>query len=347
MFDSMGAAPKDNPHSLYKKTENHMNILIDGNYAYHKAFSVFSTYYKGQDLEEVMSDPEKQQVLIRKCIIDICSAIRRFNNVERVAVVIDSHSWRYNFYDDYKYALTRVRDPYYKHFLTVLDMFEALLRKKGLIVSRVMGAEGDDLLYVWALYFGYCLDEELVIITGDSDIRQIMTKNVALFNNNSKNLKMYCTPEREVFWNEYLETDVQVIATKPFEVLLYKVIMGDTSDNIPKLKSGFGPKAFEKFIDFISPYDEPKNVELVEMAQWIASRFSDFTKMKYEDVLGKVLFNLKMTWLNLSVYNNTDYRTKNGKSLLENMLDDVNNQKDNYSYKGEYTLESFYGMIIK
>lgn len=324
-----------------------MNILIDGNYAYHKAFSVFSTYYKGQDLEEVMSDPEKQQVLIRKCIIDICSAIRRFNNVERVAVVIDSHSWRYNFYDDYKYALTRVRDPYYKHFLTVLDMFEALLRKKGLIVSRVMGAEGDDLLYVWALYFGYCLDEELVIITGDSDIRQIMTKNVALFNNNSKNLKMYCTPEREVFWNEYLETDVQVIATKPFEVLLYKVIMGDTSDNIPKLKSGFGPKAFEKFIDFIFPYDEPKNVELVEMAQWIASRFSDFTKMKYEDVLGKVLFNLKMTWLNLSVYNNTDYRTKNGKSLLENMLDDVNNQKDNYSYKGEYTLESFYGMIIK
>lgn len=324
-----------------------MNILIDGNYAYHKAFSVFSTYYKGQDLEEVMSDPEKQQVLIRKCIIDICSAIRRFNNVERVVVVIDSHSWRYNFYDDYKYALTRVRDPYYKHFLTVLDMFEALLRKKGLIVSRVIGAEGDDLLYVWALYFGYCLDEELVIITGDSDIRQIMTKNVALFNNNSKNLKMYCTPEREVFWNEYLETDVQVIATKSFEVLLYKVIMGDTSDNIPKLKSGFGPKAFEKFIDFISPYDEPKNVELVEMAQWIASRFSDFTKMKYEDVLGKVLFNLKMTWLNLSVYNNTDYRTKNGKSLLENMLDDVNNQKENYSYKGEYTLESFYGMIIK
>ena len=324
-----------------------MNILFDGNYLFHRNFSIFSTYYNGQDLVDVLQDKEKQQVLIRKCIIDLCYTVRKFKDVKRVAFVIDSSSWRYNFYDDYKYALTRVRDPYYKHFLTVLDMFEALLRKKGLIVSRVMGAEGDDLLYVWALYFGYCLDDELVIITGDSDIRQIMTKNVALFNNNSKNLKMYCTPEREVFWNEYLETDVQVIATKSFEVLLYKVIMGDTSDNIPKLKSGFGPKAFEKFIDFISPYDEPKNVELVEMAQWIASRFSDFTKMKYEDVLGKVLFNLKMTWLNLSVYNNTDYRTKNGKSLLENMLDDVNNQKDNYSYKGEYTLESFYGMIIK
>lgn len=324
-----------------------MNILIDGNYAYHKAFSVFSTYYKGQDLGEVLIDSEKQQVLIRKCIIDICSAIRRFSDVKKVVVVIDSHSWRYNLYDDYKYSLTRVREPYYKHFLTVLDMFESLLRKKGLIVSRVSGAEGDDLLYVWALYFGYCLDEELVIITGDSDIRQIMNKNVSLFNNNSKNLKMYCIPEREVFWNDYLDTDVSVVPTKPFEVLLYKVIMGDTSDNIPKIKKGFGDKAFEKFISFISPYDEPKNVDLVPMAQWIASRFSDFSKIPYEEVLGKVLFNLKMTWLNLSVYNNTDYRTANGRSLLENMLDDVNNQKNNYSYKGEYTLENFYGMIIK
>lgn len=324
-----------------------MNILFDGNYLYHVAFSVFSTYYRGQDLEEVMSDKEKQQVLIRKCVIDLCNTVRKFRDVKRVAVVIDSHSWRYNYYDDYKYALTRVRDPYYKHFLTVLDMFEALLRKKGLIVSRVNGAEGDDLLYVWALYFGYCLDEQLVIITGDSDIRQIMNKNVALYNNNSKNLKLYCIPEREVYWNEYLDTDVQVVPTKPFEVLLYKVIMGDKSDNIPKLKKGFGDKAFENFINAITPYDEPRDVTLLDMAQWITTRFSDYTKMKYEDVLGKVLFNLKMTWLNLSVYNAMDYYSENGKSLLENMLDDVNKQKDNYSYKNEYTLEQFYGMIIK
>lgn len=324
-----------------------MNILFDGNYLYHKCFSVFSQYYKGQDMSDVLSDPEKQQVLLRKCIIDMCTTINRFKDVKRVVFVIDSSSWRYSLYDDYKYALTKVRDPFYKHFLTVLDMFESLLRKKGLIVSRVMGAEGDDLLYVWALYFGYCLDEELVIITGDSDIRQIMNKNVSLFNNNSKNLKMYCIPEKEVYWNEYLETDVQVIAVKPFEVLLYKVIMGDTSDNIPKLKTGFGPKAFDKFIEHITPYDEPKNIDLVPMAQWISSRFADFVKMKEEDLLGQILFNLKMTWLNLSVYNNTDYQTKNGKSLLENMLDDVNNQKNNYSYNKKYTLEEFYGMTIK
>lgn len=323
-----------------------MNILFDGNYLFHRNFSIFSTYYK-EPMEQVLEDEEKRQVLIRKCVIDLCHSVRKFQDVKRVAFVIDSSSWRYELYADYKYALTRVRETFYKHFLTVLDMFEALLRKKGLIVSRVKGAEGDDLLYVWSLYFGYCLDEELVIITGDSDIRQIINKNVSLFNNNSKNLKMYCIPEREAFWNEYLETDIQVVPTKPFEVLLYKVIMGDTSDNIPKLKAGFGPKAFEKFIESITPYQEPKSVDLITMAQWIASRFAEFAKVREEDILGNVLFNLKMTWLNLSVYNNTDYQTENGKSLLENMLDDVNNQKDKYSYKGAYTLESFYGMVIK
>ena len=325
-----------------------MNILFDGNYLFHKTFSVFSTYYKGQDMVKILSDPEKQQILIRKCVIDMCATLKRFNNIERVAFVIDSSSWRYGYYDDYKYALTRVKEPFYRQFLNCLDMFEKLLRDKGVIVSRVKGAEGDDLLYIWSLYFGYCLDEELVIITGDSDIRQIMNKNVSLFNNNSKNLKLYCVPEREVFWNEYLDTDVQVITTKPFEVLLYKVIMGDTSDNIPKLKSGFGQKAFDKFIDTITPYDEPKDVDVITMAQWIAGRFCEFTKVNPEDVLGKIIFNLNMTWLNLSVYNNsnTSY-PESGTTLLSNMLDDVKRQKDMYKYKGKYTLEDFYGMLIK
>ena len=177
-----------------------MNLLFDGNFAFHKTFSIFSTYYKGQDMQEVLQDKEKQQVLIRKCIIDMCNTVRRFKDVERVIFVIDSHSWRYNFYDDYKYALTKVKDAYYSNFIEVLNMFEALLRKKGVIVSRVNGAEGDDLMYIWSLYYGYILDEPLVIVTGDSDIRQIMTKNVSLFNNNSKNLKMYCVPGNEVYW---------------------------------------------------------------------------------------------------------------------------------------------------
>ena len=121
-----------------------MNILFDGNYLYHRNFSIFSTYYKDEDIGAILQDKEKQQVLLRKCIIDLCHTVRKFENVERVVFVIDSRSWRYGLYDNYKYALTRVREPYYKDFLAVLQQLEELLKSRGIIVSRVDGAEGDD-----------------------------------------------------------------------------------------------------------------------------------------------------------------------------------------------------------
>ena len=54
-----------------------------------------------------------------------------------------------------------------------------------------------------------------------------------------------------------------------------------------------------------------------------------------------------MTWLNLSVYNEQNFLYENGKSLLENMLDDVLRNKDKYKYSKPFTLENIYGDIIK
>lgn len=327
-----------------------MNILFDGNFLFHKTFSVFSTYYKGQDLGEVLRDEEKKQVFIRKLVIEICHTVRSFDDVEKVIVVFDTHSWRYNFYPDYKYALTRVRDDYYKEFIRVLDEFELFLRKKGVIVSRVEGAEGDDLMYIWSVYFDAVCGEELLIVTGDSDIRQVMTPNVALFNNNSKALKLYCTPESSAVWSYRVPEDATLIPVRPFDILLYKVLLGDKSDNIPQVKKGFGEKALEKFIATLpaDPTVMPSmEKEMFPLADWIATRFSEFARMPYEEVLEKVNFNLKMTWLGLGVYNDLDYVNKQHQSLLESMLADVESQKDTFKYSKDWTLESFYGMPIK
>ena len=331
-----------------------VNLIFDGNYLIHRDFSVWSMYYQDRKktteenenaIREALLDKEKQQVFLRKIIIDLCASVRRFSEQpDSVTIVIDSHSWRCKFYDDYKYALTRVRASYYQEFCKMIDTIEEYLRKKGMIVSRVAGAEGDDLLYIWSIYYTQVKCEPCVIITGDSDIRQIMDTNIAIFNNNSKNLHLYCTPDREVYWNERMEADVMVEPTIPFEVILYKVIMGDKSDNIPKIKNGVGDVAFRKFIDSITPYTKPQEgTPLTAMAMWIADRFSKFANIGYEDTLGKVLFNLKMTWLNLETYNGISVCG----DLLRNMLIDVNDNKDKFSYKKSYTLEDFYGMMIK
>lgn len=325
-----------------------MNVLFDGNYLFHKTFSIFSLYYKNQDINTVLQSEENKQILIRKCIIDMCHTLSRVQDVSKVIFVFDSSSWRYKLYDDYKYALTKVRDESYQSFLAMLNAFETLLRKKGVIVSRVDGAEGDDLLYVWSLYYSYYLNEPVLIITGDSDIQQIMSADVALFNNNSKNLKLYCVPGRDTYWSACIDTeDVQVITVKPFNVLLRKVILGDKSDNISQLKPFFGQKSFDKFIEAIRDDKPDVNISLIQMAEWITTRFADYAKMDYSELFDKVVFNLKMTWLNLSTYDAVNFICKNGNELIHNILDDVNRQKDKYNYDKKYTLEDFYGMIIK
>ena len=175
------------------------------------------------------------------------------------------------------------------------------------------------------------------------------TDNVSCFNNSSNKLRLTCVHKNVNKWDRHFECEIEVVGLDAFEVLLSKVILGDTADNIPKLLKGFGKKAFEKFLNNIKPYPEfvADNPDLVKLAQWLAGKFSSFAKLDEKEILGKVLFNLKLVWLNLSVYNNTDYLTKNGNSLLENMLADVNLQKDKYSYNKTFTLENFYGMLIK
>lgn len=319
------------------------HLIFDGNYLFHKTFSVWSTYYRGQDMVNVLSNAENRQILLRKCIIDLCHTVNRFKNVKDVTVVIDSSSWRYKFYANYKYALTKVKEEHYQQFLECLNEFEQFLRKKGLIVSRVQGAEGDDLMYVWALYYGFIEDEHTVIVTGDSDIRQLITRNVSLYNNNSKNLRIYCHKTCESYWKNNFNLDTEIVVTEAFEILLYKVIMGDTSDNIPKLKAGFGQKAFEKFLEWIKPYEEPRDVSMAQMAMWICKRFAEYTHTPEEQYMNNILFNLQMTWLNLSAYNESGITIP----LLKRMLKEVNNLKGSYSYDGQYTLEAMYGMLIK
>lgn len=334
-----------------------MNIIFDGNYLIHKSFGVWCTYYQDrkktpEENEEIIRlsliDKKKREILVRKIIIDMCATINRFKDIEKVIVVIDSHSWRYKYYENYKYALTRNRGTYYEEFCSVIDEIENLFRRKGLIVSRVDGAEGDDLLFAWSMYYSDIKREESVIITGDSDIRQILNSRVALFNNNSKYLKIYCTKDKCLYWKNYFNNDIEVEDVNPIEILLYKVIVGDTSDNIPKFRKGIGKVTFNKFIKNISPTNiDVENISIEKLASYITKNIEKFFGISdYDNNYEKILFNLKMTWLSIEVYNKVavykDVR------LIYRLIEDININKDKYSYnKKEYTLEYFYDLPIK
>lgn len=320
-----------------------MNIIFDGNFLCWKGASIWSQYHAGKDIAEVLRDKDNQQQLLRKFVIDMCGTIsQRFPVVTRVVVVFDSvRSWRYNFHDDYKYALTRVANPWKDEFVRTMNEFEELLAKKGIITSRIDGAEGDDLMYFWSLYFDQVLNEPCICITADSDMRQIITPNVSLFNNNSKNLKCYTHADNERFWRDHFDIDVEVKTVVPFETVLAKAIMGDSNDNIPKLKTGFGEKAFERFLQ--TGVEPPAEHETAfDFAYRIAQQFGAFTNTDFEQWVDPILVNLRLTWLCLPAYVEAGLQP-----MAESILEDIGNKRDFYSYELPYSLENIYGMLIK
>lgn len=325
-----------------------MTIIFDGNYLFHKSFSVFCTYYKPEELPTVLAQPEKQQVLIRKCITDMCATINKFDNldtevVDKVVFVIDSRSWRNGFYDDYKHALTKVKPDYYMYFLDILDQLEALCRDRGLIVSRVEGAEGDDLLYWWSLVLGQIEQETCIIISGDGDIRQLISHKISVYNNNSKVDKFYCHFQIEKYWEFKLGDNWNIETINPIDVVLQKAILGDSGDNIPTVKKGFGVKSLEKIIDektYDRFYRGRENFNSI--CYFISKLFSEHTGMSFKEVYKKVEFNLHMAWLDMETYSHLGLN-----KLVEDILDDIKENKDSYKYNKAFTLESFYGMLIK
>lgn len=315
-----------------------MNIIFDGNYLFHVGFAVFTQYHRGKDMREVLSDKDNKQVLMRKLVIDMCSCINRFKKIDQVTFVIDSMSWRYGMYPDYKYALTRVRGEDYDLFLECLNMFEKLLRSRKLIVSRIEGAEGDDLIYAWKEYFGVVLNEPTVIITGDSDIRQLITEKVSVFCNNSKILRYYVLDDVGAM-ECFKDTEgITVEKVDPVRLVIKKIILGDKSDNILNLKRGFGEKAFDKFYDSFN-WD---NIEISCFANFcnnIYRRFVAFTQDNDRDYLKRIKFNAKLVWLSFEALQYS--------GILEELFEEVNARKNTYGYKKKFTLEDFYGMLIK
>lgn len=327
-----------------------MNIIFDGNYLFHKTFSVFSNYFKGESMKEILKNDSNKEMLLRKIIIDFTSTINRFKNKDKkVVFVFDSYSWRYTLYPNYKYALTKVKPDYYPEFLSVLEKLQSFLINKGFIVSKVQGAEGDDLMCIWSLYYGFLKEQETVIITGDSDITQLVSDKISVFCNNSKQLKFFCSKNRAKFWNQYFDYDLRIVEVNPLSVILKKVILGDSSDNIISVKYGFGEKSLKKFEESIIPINA-NDLDLISFAEWITRQFITYMKIsekEYSVYLEKIVFNLKMVWLNFSTYEANDFFTESGKSLLKEMLENVNENSDKYNYRGLYNLESIYNMLIK
>ncbi len=246
-----------------------VNILIDGNYIFHKTFGIFAGY-GNVDPGKVLKGKNDQAMFIRKISTDLCASLKMLPTGGRLVFTCDSRSWRKDVeIEDGGYKSGRVKDENvdWSIFFELMQSFGHHLQKMGFIFSKVEGAEGDDLLLFWSMKFNQ-MGENCIIVTGDKDAHQLSRFNngvwTAVWNNNSKknvltvpenwsddwlnekeeevsvfNMGFAISPEKEKIKSFIKKVDVQPIDSKSF--LFKKILMGDKGDSVPSVweyKSG-------------------------------------------------------------------------------------------------------------
>ena len=253
-----------------------LNIVIDASGIFYRSLFTVGNY--GAEKGEKLLDSRKSQgIFMRKLATDFCSLIRDIENPSRVIVCLDSSSWRKTVDIDgggYKSNREEKRDESpinWRIFYELTDKFAAILGQKGYIISRIPGAEGDDLLFFWSRKLN-AEGENVVLVTGDRDLLQTICKNenntwtVCLdpVNNRKRisltqeiyDMKGSNTNEPDLFmpdtWSssedvlDKLISSYETNIVHPQDIAVMKVILGDGGDTVPSVVTWPDKKEPEK-----------------------------------------------------------------------------------------------------
>lgn len=120
-----------------------INILLDGNYIFHKTFGIYAGY-GDVDPGKVLKRKEDQAAFIRKISTDLCYALKTLPTGGRLVFAADSRSWRRDVeIEDGGYKSGRVRDvdSDWTIFYDLIKAFGEQVEKMGFIFSKVDGAD--------------------------------------------------------------------------------------------------------------------------------------------------------------------------------------------------------------
>jgi 5'-3' exonuclease len=238
-----------------------INILIDGNFISFSEFAMFSNYGKTKD---PLKRERDQAAFIQGLSSRLFYIINSLPKGGRVVFCLDSRSWRKDFMEKYKERREDgdgnkgIMDNETKQlFYNLLAEFGEVLTSVGIHMSKIQGAEGDDLLFKWAKYFND-KGENCIIISGDYDMTQTVrgpeSPWTVVWSNKSSNNKMFAMPGwidaiEEPQKNTIFEFNVvhdqsnlaklirdsgaslQVIDVNYY--VLHKILIGDDGDDVP------------------------------------------------------------------------------------------------------------------
>lgn len=313
-----------------------INVLIDGNYIFHKTFGVFGGY-GNKNPEDILGSENEQSMFIRKISTDLCASLRSIPTGGKLVFTADSRSWRKDVeIEGGGYKSNRVKDEEvdWTVFFHLLESFGNHLEKMGFIFSKVTGAEGDDLLYFWADYLN-TKGQNCIILSGDKDMHQLARwKNdswTIVWNANSKKntlsvpqgwmdrwlnkkeepsifeMSSVMDPDKEKM-KEFVQKN-EVSEINPRDFIFIKMLIGDKGDAVPGIwESDLNGKAIR-----VTPKKAETILGSLQETRWKETPFAEL--IQDEEFLDWISgYSLRL----IKEIDNTENRLKASENLKRN-----------------------------
>ena len=214
-------------------------ILIDGNSLMFRSY--YATAYKGTS--NLMKNKEG---VYTNAVFAFCNMFNKLvdSKIEYAFVAFDAgkKTFRHQQYDEYKAGRKPLPDELRMQIPLIKDFLDIIKVKR----LESLDYEADDLIATCATL---CKDEfdEILVVTGDKDLLQLVGGNVkvALTKKGVGDLEIY---DEDNFYEK--------MSFYPNQLIDYKGIVGDTSDNLPGIK-GIGEKTA---IKLLNEYNSLENI---------------------------------------------------------------------------------------
>lgn len=201
-------------------------LLIDGNAILHRGYHAYPP----------LTNPQGQMINAVFGFFSMLLTVYADQKPDYLVVCFDrgAPTFRMNMYAGYHAHRPKMADDFFPQ----VAMVHEILEKMNVRIFELDGYEADDLIGTIAKKAVDTFNEEVVIVTGDRDLLQLVNGHV-------KVLMPVNGFTKTALFNE--EKVVEKYGVHPKQFIDYKALIGDASDGYPGV-TGIGPKTAAKLL---------------------------------------------------------------------------------------------------
>jgi len=209
-------------------------LLIDGNAILHRGYHAYPP----------LTNPQGEMINAVFGFFSMLLTVLADQKPDYLVVCFDrgKPTFRQNMYAGYHAHRPKMADDFFPQVAIVHD----LLEKMNVRIFELDGYEADDLIGTIAAKAVSDFHEEVIIVTGDRDLLQLVNRNVKVL------MPLNGFTKTVLFDEEKVEEKYGV---HPRQFVDYKALIGDASDGYPGV-TGIGPKTAAKLLQEYQTFDK-------------------------------------------------------------------------------------------